>query len=239
MVTGTTEPWNAERVLEDWLTNPSLMKADADAEYTAVIEIDLADVTEPVVCAPNDPDDARLLSEVAGDTVDEVFIGSCMTNIGHFRAAGKLLQQHKGTISTRMWIVPPTRMDEHQLMEEGYYNIFGAAGARTEMPGCSLCMGNQARVEPNSTVLSTSTRNFPNRLGDGANVYLTSAELASVGAILGKLPTPEEYLEYASNINSMADDIYRYLNFDQIAEFQESAKEGARIAAVEIQEVQV
>ena len=226
------------RKMEDWLANPNLLKADADAEYAAVIEIDLAEVTEPIVCAPNDPDDARLLSDVAGDTVDEVFIGSCMTNIGHFRAAGKLLEQHKGTISTRMWVVPPTRMDEHQLMEEGYYNIFGAAGARTEMPGCSLCMGNQARVAANSTVLSTSTRNFPNRLGDGANVYLTSAELASVGAILGKLPTPAEYLDYASNINAMADDIYRYLNFDQIAEFQKSAEEGARIAAVEIQQVQ-
>lgn len=225
------------RKMEEWLAEPSLMKADGDAEYAAVIEIDLAEVTEPIVCAPNDPDDARLLSEVAGDSVDEVFIGSCMTNIGHFRAAGKLLQQHKGTISTRMWIVPPTRMDEHQLMEEGYYNIFGAAGARTEMPGCSLCMGNQARVAANSTVLSTSTRNFPNRLGDGANVYLTSAELASVGAILGKLPSPEEYMEYASNIDAMAEEIYRYLNFDQISEFQKSAEEGARIAATEIVEL--
>jgi aconitate hydratase 2/2-methylisocitrate dehydratase len=223
--------------MEEWLANPELMKADKDAEYAEVIEIDLADVKEPIVCAPNDPDDARLLSSVAGDQVDEVFIGSCMTNIGHFRAAGKLLDQHQGGISTRMWVVPPTRMDEHQLMEEGYYNIFGAAGARTEMPGCSLCMGNQARVAANSTVLSTSTRNFPNRLGDGANVYLTSAELAAVGAILGKLPTPEEYLEFAQNLNSMGDDIYRYLNFDEIASFQKSAEEGARIAAVEIQEV--
>ncbi|WP_279245660.1 bifunctional aconitate hydratase 2/2-methylisocitrate dehydratase [Candidatus Litorirhabdus singularis] len=225
------------RKMEEWLADPQLMKADADAEYAAVIEIDLAEVTEPIVCAPNDPDDARLLSEVAGDKVDEVFIGSCMTNIGHFRAAGKLLEQHKGGISTRMWIVPPTKMDEHQLMEEGYYNIFGAAGARTEMPGCSLCMGNQARVAPNSTVLSTSTRNFPNRLGDGANVYLTSAELASVGAILGRLPTPEEYQSYAENLQSMSAEIYRYLNFDQIAEFQKSAEDGARIAAIEIQEV--
>ncbi len=225
------------RKMEDWLANPELMKADKDAEYAAIIEIDLADVKEPIVCAPNDPDDARLLSSVAGDSVDEVFIGSCMTNIGHFRAAGKLLDQHKGGISTRMWLAPPTKMDEHQLMEEGYYNIFGAAGARTEMPGCSLCMGNQARVAANSTVLSTSTRNFPNRLGDGANVYLTSAELAAVGAILGKLPTPEEYLEFAKNLDSMSDDIYRYLNFDEIAEFQKSAEEGARIAAVEIQEI--
>ncbi|MEH6588227.1 MAG: bifunctional aconitate hydratase 2/2-methylisocitrate dehydratase [Halioglobus sp.] len=225
------------RKMEDWLANPELMKADKDAEYAAVIEIDLADVKEPIVCCPNDPDDARLLSSVAGDSVDEVFIGSCMTNIGHFRAAGKLLEQHKGGISTRMWLAPPTKMDEHQLMEEGYYNIFGAAGARTEMPGCSLCMGNQARVAANSTVLSTSTRNFPNRLGDGANVYLTSAELAAVGAILGKLPTPEEYLEYAQSLDSMSADIYRYLNFDEIADYQKSAAEGARIAAVEIQEV--
>jgi aconitate hydratase 2/2-methylisocitrate dehydratase len=225
------------RKMEDWLANPELLKADADAEYTAVIEIDLADVTEPIVCAPNDPDDARLLSQVAGDSVDEVFIGSCMTNIGHFRAAGKLLEQHKGTISTRLWIVPPTRMDEHLLMEEGYYNIFGKAGARTEMPGCSLCMGNQARVAANSTVLSTSTRNFPNRLGDGANVYLTSAELAAVGAILGKLPTPAEYMEYAKNLDAMSAEIYRYMNFDQIVEFQKSAEEGARIAAIEITEV--
>jgi aconitate hydratase 2/2-methylisocitrate dehydratase len=227
------------RKMEAWLANPSLLKADADAQYAAVIEIDLAGVKEPIVCAPNDPDDARLLSSVAGDKVDEVFIGSCMTNIGHFRAAGKLLQQHKGTIATRMWIVPPTRMDEHQLMQEGYYYIFGSAGARTEMPGCSLCMGNQARVAANSTVLSTSTRNFPNRLGDGANVYLTSAELASVGAILGRLPTPEEYMEFAQKIDSMADDIYRYLNFDQMTEFQESAEEGSRIAALEIQEIRI
>ncbi|MCA0893746.1 bifunctional aconitate hydratase 2/2-methylisocitrate dehydratase [Microbulbifer agarilyticus] len=227
------------RAMEAWLEKPELMSADADAEYSAVIEIDLAEIKEPIVCCPNDPDDAKLLSEVAGDKVDEVFIGSCMTNIGHFRAAGKLLQQHKGGISTRMWISPPTKMDEHQLMEEGYYNIYGSAGARTEMPGCSLCMGNQARVAPNSTVLSTSTRNFPNRLGDGANVYLTSAELASVGAILGKLPTPAEYQEYAQNLNSMSAEIYRYMNFDQIEDFQKSAEEGKRIAAVEIQNVAV
>ena len=237
---GYGDPRTLERrcqKMEEWLANPSLMKADADAEYAAVIEIDLAEVTEPIVCAPNDPDDARLLSSVAGDKVDEVFIGSCMTNIGHFRAAGKLLEAHKGGISTRMWLAPPTKMDEHQLMEEGYYNIFGAAGARTEMPGCSLCMGNQARVAANSTVLSTSTRNFPNRLGDGANVYLTSAELAAVGAILGKLPTPQEYLSFAKDLDAMSADIYRYLNFDEIAEFQKSAEDGKRIAAVEIQEL--
>ena len=227
------------RKMEEWLANPSLMKADADAEYAAVIEIDLNEVKEPIVCCPNDPDDAKLLSDVAGDKVDEVFIGSCMTNIGHFRAAGKLLENHKGGLATRLWLAPPTKMDQHQLMEEGYYNIFGRAGARMEMPGCSLCMGNQARVANNSTVLSTSTRNFPNRLGDGANVYLTSAELAAVGAILGKLPTPAEYMEYASKLNSMAADIYRYLNFDQIIEFQKSAEQGARIAAVNIEEVAV
>lgn len=223
--------------MQEWLANPALLRADEDAEYAAVIDIDLGGVTEPIVCAPNDPDDARLLSEVAGDRVDEVFIGSCMTNIGHFRAAGKLLDQHQGTIGTRLWIVPPTRMDAHQLMQEGYYNIYGRAGARTEMPGCSLCMGNQARVAANSTVLSTSTRNFPNRLGDGANVYLTSAELASVGAVLGKLPTPEEYMAYARNLDSMSADIYRYMNFDQIAEFQKKAEDGQRIAALEISEV--
>ncbi len=226
------------RKMEEWLASPELLKGDKDAEYAAVIEIDLNELKEPVVCCPNDPDDAKLLSEVAGDKVDEVFIGSCMTNIGHFRAAGKLLEQHKGGISTRLWLSPPTKMDEHQLMEEGYYNIFGRAGARMEMPGCSLCMGNQARVAPNSTVLSTSTRNFPNRLGDGANVYLTSAELASVGAILGKLPTPAEYMEFAKDLNSMSSEIYRYLNFDQIAEFQAKHDEGKQIAAVQIEEVQ-
>ena len=160
-----------------------------------------------------------------------------MTNIGHFRAAGELLEAHGAPVTTRMWICPPTRMDEHQLMEEGYYAIFGRAGARTEMPGCSLCMGNQARVAPKSTVLSTSTRNFPNRLGEGANVYLTSAELAAVGALLGKLPTPAEYLEYAGKIDSMADEIYRYMNFDQVVAFQKLAKDGERIAATIIDEV--
>ena len=211
------------QAMEAWIANPQLMEADADAEYAEVIEIDLADISEPVLCAPNDPDDARLLSSVAGEKIDEVFIGSCMTNIGHFRAAGKLLDQVKGQLPTRLWLSPPTKMDAHQLTEEGYYGIYGKAGARMEMPGCSLCMGNQARVEPNSTVVSTSTRNFPNRLGDGANVYLASAELASVASILGRLPTVEEYMEYAGKIDSMAADIYRYLSFDQIAEFREAA----------------
>ncbi len=210
--------------MEQWLAQPSLLRADADAEYAAVIEIDLNEVREPILCCPNDPDDAKLLSEVAGDPIQEVFIGSCMTNIGHFRAAGKLLDKIEGgSLATRMWIAPPTRMDEHQLKEEGYYNIYGRAGARTEMPGCSLCMGNQARVAPNSTVVSTSTRNFPNRLGQGARVYLASAELASVAAVLGKLPTVTEYLGYAQQINSMSADIYRYLNFDRMDDYAQAA----------------
>jgi aconitate hydratase 2/2-methylisocitrate dehydratase len=225
---GYGDPRTLERraqQMEEWLANPKLMRADKDAEYAHVVEIDLADIKEPIVCCPNDPDDAKFLSEVAGDKVDEVFIGSCMTNIGHFRAAGKLLEQFKGTMNTRLWMAPPTKMDQAQLMEEGYYNIYGTAGVRTEMPGCSLCMGNQARVASKSTVLSTSTRNFPNRLGDGANVYLTSAELAAVGAILGKLPTPAEYMEYAQNLNSMSKEIYRYLNFDQMDAYLERAAE--------------
>ncbi len=211
------------QAMEAWLANPVLLEADADAEYAEIIEIDLADVKEPVLCAPNDPDDARLLSTVQGEKIDEVFIGSCMTNIGHFRAAGKLLEKVKGGIPTRLWLAPPTKMDAHQLTEEGYYGIYGKAGARMEMPGCSLCMGNQARVQTGSTVVSTSTRNFPNRLGDATNVYLASAELAAVASILGKLPTVEEYMEYAKNIDSMAADVYRYLSFDQIAEFREAA----------------
>lgn len=210
--------------MQEWLDNPSLLSADADAEYTEVIEIDMDNLKEPVLCAPNDPDDARLLSEVAGDKIDEVFIGSCMTNIGHFRAAAKLLEDvEAGTLATRLWIAPPTKMDEHQLMEEGHYNTFGRSGARLEMPGCSLCMGNQARVAPKSTVVSTSTRNFPNRLGQGANVYLASAELASVAAVIGKLPTVEEYMEYANKIDSMADDIYVYMNFHQMEEYKQQA----------------
>jgi aconitate hydratase 2/2-methylisocitrate dehydratase len=227
------------RKMEEWLANPVLMEADADAEYAAIIDIDLADIKEPILACPNDPDDVKVLSEVAGDKIDEVFIGSCMTNIGHFRAAGKLLASTKDPLTTRLWIAPPTKMDEHQLMEEGYYSIYGVKGARTEMPGCSLCMGNQARVAKNSTVVSTSTRNFPNRLGEGANVYLASAELAAISAVLGKLPTPAEYLEYAQKIDSMSADIYRYLNFNEIESYQNAANEGKRIAAVEIQTVAV
>lgn len=223
---GYGDPRTLERrakSMEAWLANPELLEADADAEYAHVIEIDLADIKEPIVCCPNDPDDAKTLSDVAGDHVDEVFIGSCMTNIGHFRAAGKLLAANKEPLKTRFWMTPPTKMDAAQLMEEGYYNTFGTAGVRTEVPGCSLCMGNQARVASNTTVLSTSTRNFPNRLGDGANVYLTSAELASVGAILGKLPSTEEYMKYAANLDSVSDDVYKYLNFDKMDEYTKKA----------------
>ena len=225
--------------MEEWIANPVLMEADADAEYAAIIDIDLADIKEPILACPNDPDDVKVLTDVAGVKIDEVFIGSCMTNIGHFRAAGKLLAATKDELSTRLWIAPPTKMDEHQLMEEGYYSIFGVKGARTEMPGCSLCMGNQARVAPKSTVVSTSTRNFPNRLGEGANVYLASAELAAISAVLGKLPTPDEYQAYAGKINSMSAEIYRYLNFNEIESYQNAANEGKRIAAVEIQTVAV
>ena len=227
------------RKMEAWLANPELLEADSDAEYTAVLEIDMNEIKEPIVCAPNDPDDARLLSQVAGDKVDEVFIGSCMTNIGHFRAAGKLLEKNKAGLKTRFWMSPPTKMDQHTLMEEGYYNIYGRNGVRTEMPGCSLCMGNQARVADNTTVLSTSTRNFPNRLGNGANVYLTSAELAAIGGILGRLPSPEEYLTYAKEIDSMSGEIFRYMNFDQIAQFVKGAEDGKRIAATQIEEVRI
>ena len=212
------------RKMEEWLADPSLMQADADAEYAEVIEIDLAEIKEPILCCPNDPDDAKTLSDVAGDNVDEVFIGSCMTNIGHFRAAGKLLEQYGGTLPTRLWMSPPTKMDEAQLMEEGYFNIYGKAGVRMEMSGCSLCMGNQARVLAGSTVLSTSTRNFPNRLGDGANVYLCSAELAAVGAIVGRIPTTEEYMEYANKIESMSGEVFRYLNFDKMPKFAQAAE---------------
>ena len=211
------------QAMEAWLANPQLLAADADAEYATVIEIDLADIKEPILCAPNDPDDARLLSDVQGRKIDEVFIGSCMTNIGHFRAAGKLLQKVEGTMPTRLWLAPPTRMDQYQLTEEGYYDIYEKAGARLEMPGCSLCMGNQARVETGATVVSTSTRNFPNRLGDNTDVFLASAELAAVASIIGKLPTVEEYMAYAKDIDSMAADVYRYLSFDQIASYKEAA----------------
>ncbi|TCV13445.1 aconitase [Vibrio crassostreae] len=209
--------------MEEWLANPELLSADSDAEYAHVIEIDLADIDQPILCAPNDPDDARLLSDVQGTEIQEVFIGSCMTNIGHFRAAGKMLKEFNGSLNTRLWVAPPTKMDKDQLTEEGYYGIFGRAGVRIETPGCSLCMGNQARVADAATVMSTSTRNFPNRLGTGANVYLASAELSAVGAILGRIPTKEEYLEYADKINATAADTYRYLNFHKMGQYTEKA----------------
>jgi aconitate hydratase 2/2-methylisocitrate dehydratase len=213
--------------MEEWIKNPQLMVADENAEYAEIIEIDISEVKEPILACPNDPDDVKTLADVAGTKVDEVFLGSCMTNIGHFRAAGKLLEQYGEKIPTKLWVAPPTKMDEKQLKDEGYYDIYDAAGAQTEMPGCSLCMGNQARAEAKSTVVSTSTRNFPNRLGDGANVYLSSAEIAAVVSILGKIPTYEEYMKFADKIDPMADDIYRYLNFDQVDDYQEAASKAA------------
>ncbi len=232
------DPRTLERralAMEEWIKNPELMEADADAEYHTIIEIDMNKIHEPILACPNDPDDVKTLADVAGTKIDEVFLGSCMTNIGHFRAAGKMLEQFKEVIPTRLWVAPPTKMDEAQLTAEGYYSIYGKAGARTEMAGCSLCMGNQARVAANSTVVSTSTRNFPNRLGDGANVYLSSAEIAAVASILGKIPNKEEYMEFASKIDPMADDIYRYLNFDEIAEYTEKAAEApAKLADIPV-----
>lgn len=208
--------------MEQWLENPELLEADDDAEYAAVIEINLDEITEPLLACPNDPDDIKPLSEVQETKIDEVFIGSCMTNIGHFRAAGELLKK-SDELPTRLWIVPPTKMDKHQLTEEGYYDIFEDSGARTETPGCSLCMGNQARVESNSTVISTSTRNFPNRLGDGADVFLASAELAAISSVLGYLPTINEYQDYMKEVNTMGPEVYRYLNFHQISSYKEAA----------------
>ncbi len=210
------------KAMEAWIARPELLEPDADAEYAAVIDIDLADIKEPIVACPNDPDDVKLLSEVAGDKIDEVFIGSCMTNIGHFRAAGKVLDG-KSDIPTRLWIAPPTKMDALILNEEGYYGVLGRSGARMEMPGCSLCMGNQAQIRKGSTAMSTSTRNFPNRLGIDTRVYLGSAELSAVCALLGRIPTPAEYLDQVSVVNAKAADIYRYMNFDQIAAFRDVA----------------
>ena len=210
--------------MEAWLANPQLLAPDADAEYAAVIEIDLAEITEPIVCCPNDPDDAKTLSDVAGAKIDEVFIGSCMTNIGHFRAASKLLEGKKD-MPVKLWMAPPTKMDAKQLTEEGHYGVFGAAGARMEMPGCSLCMGNQAQVKEGATVMSTSTRNFPNRLGKNTNVYLGSAELSAIASKIGRIPTKAEYLADMGVIKQSSGQIYQYLNFDQIEEYVENAKE--------------
>ena len=222
--------------MEEWLRSGELLEPDADASYACTLEIDMDQITEPLLACPNDPDDVKPLSEVANTEIQEVFIGSCMTNIGHFRAAGEMLKGAGGLSKARLWICPPTRMDEHQLMEEGYYNTFGVAGARTEMPGCSLCMGNQARVRDGSTVVSTSTRNFPNRLGKDANVFLASAELAALSALLGRLPSPQEYLESMRDIDTMAAQVYRYLNFHEIDAYRREAEEGKALAAREIVE---
>ena len=211
------------QAMEAWLANPQLLQADKDAEYFDVIEIDMNEIKEPIVCCPNDPDDAKTLSDVAGAKIDEVFIGSCMTNIGHFRAASKLLEG-KRDIPVKLWMAPPTKMDAQQLTEEGHYGVFGNAGARMEMPGCSLCMGNQAQVKEGATVMSTSTRNFPNRLGKNTNVYLGSAELSAICSKLGRIPTQAEYLADMGVINADGSKIYKYLNFDQIAEYQEAAE---------------
>ena len=225
------------RAMEEWLKDPQLLEPDADAEYYKIIEIDLNEIKEPLLACPNDPDDIKPLSAVQGTKIDEVFIGSCMTNIGHFRAASEVLKQIKGVIPTRLWIAPPTKMDQHQLVEEGVYSVFGVSGARTEMPGCSLCMGNQARVAPNSTVVSTSTRNFPNRLGEGANVFLASSELAAVSSVLGRIPTMEEYLVYMKNVDTMSGKIYRYLNFNEIKSYMEAAEHAKTIPLVNVREV--
>ena len=211
--------------MEEWLANPSLMEPDADADYAAILEIDLNEIKEPIVACPNDPDDVITLSEALADDgrpqkIDEVFVGSCMTNIGHFRALGEVLKG-KGQVATRLWVVPPTKMDMKKLVEEGYYSLYGAAGARAEMPGCSLCMGNQARVADDAIVFSTSTRNFDNRLGNGAQVYLGSAELAAVCALLGRLPSLEEYFEaVGSNLSDNKSEIYKYLNFHEVSKEQ-------------------
>ena len=210
------------QAMEAWLADPQLLAADADAEYAAVIEIDLADVHEPIVACPNDPDDVKTLSDVAGAKIDEVFIGSCMTNIGHFRAASKLLEG-KRDIPTKLWVAPPTKMDAAELTREGHYGTFGTAGARMEMPGCSLCMGNQAQVREGATVFSTSTRNFPNRLGKNANVYLGSAELAAICSRLGQIPSRQEYLAAMGIVDADSERIYRYMNFDQIEDYKEIA----------------
>ena len=219
--------------MEQWIQDPVLLKPDNNAKYAATIEIDLNEIKEPLLACPNDPDDIKTLSEIGEDKIDEVFIGSCMTNIGHFRAAGKLLKD-TSSLPTRLWISPPTRMDKFQLEQEGFYDIFKKAGVRTEVPGCSLCMGNQARVEPNATVVSTSTRNFPNRLGDGADVYLASAELAAISSILGKLPTNDEYQSFMSEINTMSADIFRYMNFNEIKSYKDAA-DNAKLPAVTIE----
>ena len=223
------------REMEEWMKNPVLLEADSDAEYAAVIDINLDEISEPLLACPNDPDDIKPLSEVAGDVIDEGFIGSCMTNIGHFRAAGKLLEKY-GKSKSKLWIVPPTRMDEHQLTSEGYYKIFENSEAQVEIPGCSLCMGNQARTADNATVVSTSTRNFPNRMGDGANVYLASSEVTAISSLLGKIPSVQEYIEYAGDLNSMSEEIFRYMNFNEIEDYLKKVRE-MDISHIDIEEV--
>ena len=213
---------NRIKAMQAWIAKPELLAPDADADYAAVLEINLADIKEPILACPNDPDDVKTLAEVAGQKIDEVFIGSCMTNIGHFRSAGKLLDG-KTDLNTRLWIAPPTKMDEYILKQEGYYGILGRTGARMEMPGCSLCMGNQAQIRKGSTAISTSTRNFPNRLGIDTQVYLGSAELSAVCAVLGRIPTMAEYMAQVGIVSEKAKDIYRYMNFDQIADFRQVA----------------
>ena len=208
--------------MEAWLANPQLLQGDADAEYAAVIDIDLADIVEPIVACPNDPDDVKTLSDVAGAKIDEVFIGSCMTNIGHFRAASKLLE-NKRDLPVKLWMAPPTKMDAKQLTEEGHYGVLGSAGARMEMPGCSLCMGNQAQVKEGATVFSTSTRNFPNRLGKNSYVYLGSAELAAICSKLGRIPTRAEYMADMSVLTAASAKVYQYLNFDRIGDYTDAA----------------
>jgi len=210
------------KAMEAWIAKPELLKADADADYAEIIEIDMSEIKEPILACPNDPDDVKFLSEVSGEKIDEVFIGSCMTNIGHFRAAGQVLQGKKD-MPTRLWVAPPTKMDQMILTEEGYYGILGATGARMETPGCSLCMGNQAQIRKGSTAVSTSTRNFPNRLGIDTRVYLASAELSAVAALLGRLPTPKEYFEQVESLNSKAGEVYKYMNFDKIKSFSDVA----------------
>ena len=223
------------REMEDWIKNPQLMEADEDAEYAAVIDIPLDEITEPLLCCPNDPDDVKTLSDVAGDEVHETFIGSCMTNIGHFRAAGKLLEKY-GESNTRLWVVPPTRMDEYQLKQEGYYEIYENSKARVEIPGCSLCMGNQARAADNTTMVSTSTRNFPNRMGDGCNVYLASSEVTAISSLLGKIPNLKEYQEYMADLNTMSEDVFRYMNFNEIEEYLKKVRD-MDISHLDIEEI--
>ena len=223
------------REMEEWIENPVLMEADKDAEYAAIIEIPLDEITEPLLCCPNDPDDVKTLSDVAGDKVHETFIGSCMTNIGHFRAAGKLLEKY-GESNTRLWVVPPTRMDEYQLKQEGYYEIYEKSKARVEIPGCSLCMGNQARAADNTTMVSTSTRNFPNRMGDGCNVYLASSEVTAISSLLGRIPTLEEYKEYMTDLNTMSADVFRYMNFNEIEEYLNKVRD-MDISHLDIEEI--